>query len=33
MKYRDFNVEYPKPYHNGKQWVYEDSPIYQNLLE
>ena len=33
MKYRDFSVEYPKPYHNGKQWVYEDSPIYQNLLE
>jgi hypothetical protein len=33
MKYRDFNIEYPKPYHNGKQWVYEDSPIYQNLLE
>ena len=33
LKFRDFNVKYPKPYHNGKQWIYEDSPIYENLLE
>tara|TARA_B100000131_G_scaffold318843_1_gene363528 strand:+ start:199 stop:1512 length:1314 start_codon:yes stop_codon:yes gene_type:complete len=33
MKFRDYDVEIPKPYHNGKQWIYDDTPTYQNLLD
>ncbi len=32
MKFRDRTIEIPKPFHNGKQWVYEDTPTYDNLL-
>lgn len=32
MNFRNFELDYPKPFHNGKKWVYEDSPIYENLL-
>ena len=31
MKFRDRTIEIPKPFHNGKQWVYEDTPTYDNM--
>tara|TARA_B100000287_G_scaffold326159_1_gene310444 strand:+ start:3833 stop:5125 length:1293 start_codon:yes stop_codon:yes gene_type:complete len=31
MNFRDFNKEYPAPYHNGKKWVYDDTPIYKSI--
>ena len=33
MKFRDKVQEYDKPYHNDKQWMYDKTPIYDNILD
>ena len=33
MKFRDWTKEYDKPYHNDKQWMYDKTPIYDNILD
>ena len=33
MKFRNWDKEYDKPYHNGKQWMYDKTPIYDNILD
>ena len=30
MRFRDFTVDYPKPYRTDK-WIYSESPIYENI--